>query len=227
MTADIHKHSTGLYSKLCDLDLIQLTASCYQIRDMIRDHFESDPKHDFNKKIAATGKVFEQYNFLMYPLPGVHSLYHEIKKFFYECQTLEFGSAVKKQFFVQCWLNVYNQGDYIDWHEHAVERALEGWHGHRPWHGFFCVNAEPSVTSYVFKHTPGQVDVESKNNLLVLGKTGDDMHRTWPWHDPANPRITIAFDIVPSDTIMRVRGNRPLTEIVADRPYFKNHWIPI
>jgi hypothetical protein len=121
---------------------------------------------------------------------------------------------------MQSWVNVYNYGEYIDWHGHGQTSTYA-------WHGFFCVNAEPSKTTYQYLNSPETIDVESKNNLLVLGKSNTDTHRTWPWLDKNEPRITIAFDIVPDTTIVRHNGNTKLTDMIKQYPYFKNHWIPI
>lgn len=220
------KYVEGLYSKKCNLNLAKLTDSSIQIYEMVNAHFSSDPKFDFyvrDESIYST-KLFEQYNFLMHPLPEIHNLYETIKEFFYECQVELYGRSLKKHYYIQSWVNVYNKGEFIDWHSHGKTAAYA-------WHGFFCVNAENSKTSYQFKNSTDIIDVDSENNLIVLGKSNTDFHRTYPWHDEINPRITIAFDIVPEETILRLNGKKDdtvkLKDMVNEYPYFKNHWIPI
>jgi hypothetical protein len=218
------KHAEALYSQICDLNLVKIKDSCIQINDMISNHFTSDPKFDFQGPAVPVNKLFEQYNVLMYPLPEIHALYNTIKDFFYKCQIDANGKILKKNYFIQSWMNVYKKGEFIDWHNHGSTAVYA-------WHGFFCVNAENSKTTYQFKNSPELIDIESHNNLLVLGKSNTDFHRTYPWHDENNPRITVAFDIVPEDTILRLNGKKnsdtTLTEMIQEYPYFKNHWIPI
>ena len=57
------------------------------------------------------------------------------------------------------------------------------------------------------------VEIDSYNNLLVIGKSDRDMHKTSDWDNPDVPRVTIAFDILPLATV----------------PAFNeiNHWIPL
>jgi len=58
------------------------------------------------------------------------------------------------------------------------------------------------------------VKIESKNNLLVIGKSDNDEHRSSVWNQET-PRITIAFDILPMSSINKLQSNN------------LNHWIPI
>ena len=60
------------------------------------------------------------------------------------------------------------------------------------------------------------IEIQSKNDLLVLSKSENDVHRSSEWmYD--HPRITLAFDIVP--TKMLFENNKTFM--------LKNHWIPI
>ena len=137
-----------------------------------------------------------------------------IQKFFKE------SYDIKEQYMIQCWLNFYRKGEFIDWHRHWPMDA-------KGYHGFLCVSCEPSKTTYRLPAKHGvqipteliekteweTVDVESKNGLLVLSESAGDMHRTWPWEFHDRDRITIAFDIVP-------------------KPHFNpeawlNHWVPL
>ena len=59
-----------------------------------------------------------------------------------------------------------------------------------------------------------EIDIISKNNLLVISPSAGDQHRTWPWEGNGEPRITIAFDIVPESKFPSAIDKM-------------NHWIPI
>jgi hypothetical protein len=87
------------------------------------------------------------------------------------------------------------------------------------WHGFYCIDVEPdSYTTYrVFGRVPEKDDIviHSKDNLLVISKSDGDFHRSSKWENEDKPRITVAFDIIPSHKL--VEGNHVSL----------NHWIPI
>jgi hypothetical protein len=185
-------------TKQLELDLVEMKDSINKIRDLIKKNFHKDSL-DPNTQLYQ--KVYSEYNLLMYPLPQFHELYEEIKKMFWECNTDSY-----KQYYVQCWLNVYNKNDFIEWHGHSPEE-------HHAWHGFFCVDCEPSYTRYAIKGQPEDVLVHSKDNLMVLSPSGRDRHRTAPWPYDDRPRLTIAFDIIPKEFIIHDQ--------------FLNHWIPI
>ena len=198
-----------LYTKKINLNLTDITQSANILNDLILKKFDPNNEtallnraHSTVEKIKprpTTTKLFHLYNILMYPLPELHELHQEIKEFFYQVNPNR-----KNKYYVQCWLNVYHKGDYIDWHGHWVQPDT--------WHGFYCVNVEPnSSTEYKIPGLDKNVTVHSLNNLLVIGR-GNDSHRTSEWIDDT-PRITIAIDIVPRKFI---EYNKWL-----------NHWIPI
>ena len=164
----------------------------------------------------------------MYPLPGINELYWNIHQAFHACLTDAHG-VVEDKFFIQCWLNYYQKGEFIDWHNHTATNV-------GGWHGFFCLDVEPdSFTSYKWPNDPERkdliIEVPSKNNKLVIGTSNRDLHRSSDWtHD--RPRITIAFDIMPEQELYIGGGSRdgsPLSfkQKMKDSKYFVNHWIPI
>ena len=106
-------------------------------------------------------------------------------------------------------MNIYRKGDFIDWHTHWPKEK-------NSWHGFFCVDCEPSYTTYRLPNRYEPVNVTSENNLLVIGKSDNDRHRSSEWPYTDRDRITIAFDIIPRQSI------------VPCFPYdgALNHWIP-
>jgi hypothetical protein len=60
-----------------------------------------------------------------------------------------------------------------------------------------------------------ELDIPSKNGLMVLSRSNGDVHRSSEW-DQEYPRITIAFDIVPAGILYR-----------ENRYTHINHWMPI
>jgi len=189
-------------SKL-NLNLTEIKDSCYKMKAVIDENFKkhilgNEYIEDEGKFAPLTTQGFEQYNLLMYPFAGFHSLYFEIQKLFQQL------NQSNEKHYLRCWLNIYEKDNFVDWHEHFPASC-------NSWHGFFCVDCEPSKTTYQLPNTLDQVDIISENNLLVLSKSAGDKHRTYPWEYEDRDRITIAFDIVPAKST----GN------------FLNHWIPI
>jgi hypothetical protein len=183
-----------------DLDLPAMNKSCDDFYELVKISF-TDNK-EFSAASTASTKLFQQYNLLMYPYSQFYELYQNIKTVFRKhCDNDE-------PYYIQAWLNYYQNGEYIDWHSHWDEDM-------DTWHGFYCVNTESaaSKTTYRLPFVASDIDVVSKDNLIVLSKSEGDLHRTWPWTFNGRPRITIAFDIVPAKHI--------------DPTWVLNHWIPL
>jgi len=173
-------------SKL-NLDLFTIKDSCYQLNNIIEQFsVDKDGYDDAAGMAPITTKVHEQYNLLMYRFQGFHNLYFEIQKLFQQLKDND------SQYYIQCWLNLYKKGSFIDWHEHYPST-------HKTWHGYYCVDCEPSKTTYRLPDKTETIDIIGENNLLVMSKGNGDWHRTWPWEFEDRDRITIAFDIVPRE----------------------------
>lgn len=186
-----------------NLNLEEIKDSCYKMKGIIDKHFKEkilNAKYveDEGELSPLTTKGFELYNLLMYGFDGFHSLYFEIQNLFRQINKDD------KKYYIRCWLNIYEKGNFVDWHEHFPPRC-------NSWHGFFCVDCEPSKTTYMIPNITEPVEITSENNLLVISKSNGDRHRTWPWEHEDRDRITIAFDIVP----LEFTGK------------YLNHWIPI
>jgi hypothetical protein len=197
---DIKLVDNYVYTTKLDLNLDGIKDSTKQMYHLVKDNWSNEHK-DFTGQSTLTTQVYTKYNLLMYPLYGFHDLYEGIRKTF---RTI---AQTDEPHYIQCWLNVYNKGDYIQWHHHFPPTAYS-------WHGFFCVDTEPgSYTSYKVPHLDHITDIPSEDNLLVISRSAGDEHKSseWPFED--RPRITIAFDILPQQ---KVWWNQWL-----------NHWIPI
>jgi hypothetical protein len=171
--------------------------------------FPDKPGNDYDGQSTMTTKLYQRYNLLMYPAPQMYELYEFISKAFRHV------SGCDKNYFIQCWLNVYKKGDFIDWHVHWPKEA-------ESWHGYFGVDVKDSVTTYKIPTNNKQVDVVNQDGQVIISPSSDDAHRTWPWpHD--EPRITVAFDIVP-DSYFWEGGHLSMD---ADRAIMINHWLPV
>lgn len=190
-------------TRTLDLDIEQIKSSCDLMQKFIGDKFTGSDEFYKDDTSPITTNLFTSYNLMLYPLPGFHDLFNEIKETFHAVRN--YNNISYDKFYMQCWLNVYKAGQHLEWHDH--------WHPKfQAWHGFYCVNVGDSKTTYKLPNNE-IVDIKSEENLLVLSKSDGDLHKSSEWQDLDNDRITIAFDIVP-DHWIRWDSN-------------VNHWIPI
>jgi hypothetical protein len=221
------KYIDGLYGVQTDIDLIALKQQTDQMYDIIKDFFKPD-RLDYNGQSTLSTKLFGQYNLLLYPFPIFHDLYFNISTAFHLSYKDLFKRNADEKHFMQCWLNYYKKGDFIDWHSHHKPSD-------RSWHGFLCVDTEPnSYTSYRWPNNPAKkdftLDVPSKDGLIVMGTSNGDVHRSSEWQIEDRPRITIAFDIIPAEYILKSMSKLPepkYLNAMNESNYFVNHWVPI
>lgn len=199
--AEIKVNHNYIYTKKLKLDLISLKNNCDIMYEFIKKQFSKEEKH-FSGRSTMTTQLYGAYNLLLYPLDGFHELYNEIKTMFYAVEQ----NHLYEKYYIQCWLNYYRKGEFIDWHSHWKPED-------KSWHGFFCLDTENSYTSYKIPNNINIIDVKSENNLLIMNKSDGDLHKSSVWVYADRPRITIAFDIVPRHNI--------------SYDNYINHWIPI
>jgi hypothetical protein len=193
-----------IYTKIIDLDLKILKINSDIMYDFIKVQFGEDIQM-IRVKTTLTTALFRSYNLLLYPLEGFHELYTEIKTLFNNVLIDNKMNDNNTKYYIQCWLNYYKKGDFINWHGH--------WDPHvKSWHGFYCVDVEDSYTSYIIPNNNKVINIKSENNKIVISKSNGDKHKSSIWQYD-HPRITIAFDIVPREYI--------------NFDTLINHWIPI
>lgn len=195
-----------IHTRKLDLNLIKIKNSSNKMYEFIRNEFVKNAQ-DYNGQSSMVQQIFAEYNLFLYPFPEFYDLFFQIKEMFYDKLDIE---EHDESYYIQSWLNFYWEGDFIDWHSHWPPYV-------KSWHGYYCVDVEPSKTSYKLEESGKIIHVQNEDNLLVLSKSLDDQHRTWPW-EYEHPRITIAFDILPASNILNFQGENKMG---------KNHWIPI
>jgi hypothetical protein len=169
-------------------------------------------------KLLPNGEVFleagsvsttkwRQYNVFQFHIPAIHSLFKAISDMTREACDYYGIDFDAQQYMVQGWFNINEKSSgLLGWHEHGVEGAPN-------FHGYYCVNAEPSKTLYsVF----GEIKVNvNKNNRAILSEMGHPHTQLeWDWD---GKRISIAYDVV------------PLVDIIANKhkQEFEQHWVPL
>ena len=188
-----------LYTKKLNLNLEEIRNSSVRMYNFINEYIHEDGLEQYGGRASKPTLIFKQYNVFLYPYNQFYELFHEIKDAF------KFLSKPTEPHYMQAWINVYQRGEYIDWHNHWLA-------GMGVWHGFYCVDVErePSHTLYDLPGRDEIIQIDSYDNLLVIGKSEDDKHKSSEWNNE-HPRVTIAFDIVPAKHI----------------DWGLNHWIPV
>lgn len=199
-----------------EIDTDKLRESCMTLYDYIIKAFPDKPGQDYDGRSTMTTKLYQRYNLLMYPCDQITELYRFL------CESFRLVNGENDEpYWIQCWLNVYQRGDFIDWHTHWPPED-------ESWHGYYGVDVNDSVTTYKVPLPDGkhkQVDVQNKTGQVIISPSNDDQHRTWPW-DKDTPRITIAFDILPQWVLLQqapwINSNTPTGEAI-----YTNHWLPV
>jgi hypothetical protein len=197
------------FERFLDNDLTALTT-------LLQDRYEKINRGEIVKGELNTDGAFSEsnsittmnwhlYNTFQFYHPTLHNLAKAVKEMTLEaCEyySIDFDS---QNFMVQSWFNInYAKKGKLDFHEH-------GGNGAPHFHGYYCVSAEPSITHYqIFNKET--VDNHNKNNRAILSETG---HRhamaDWDWE---GPRITIAYDVLPLNTLLKVGA-------------LEQHWFPL
>jgi len=198
----ITHHKDYLYSfDLNSLDNNKLFDNSLLVEKYLKNNIQNQINtHNITSSYTTT--IFREYNLLTFPMKEFARLYREIVKY---CTPLVDTSV---QHYIQCWVNVFREGENIDWHGHWPKNL-------NVWHGFYCVNVGDSYTEYKIPNHGDIINVPSKNGRLVFGKSNGDKHRSSPWSDTKKPRITIAFDIAPE------------TALLSQETFQPNHYVPL
>jgi hypothetical protein len=175
---------------LWGIDNRDLLDECLFIESVLRATIV-DPREDGNYGSFSSSN-FREYNTFTFPSRQLYCLYDQIRHWVrdyidpYETYAL------------QSWINVFRQGGHITWHDHY--KAGQG-----VLHGYYCVNVGDTKTEYQIPDRP-ECSVQNRDGLLVWGLSEGDQHRSEPWWGE-EPRVTIAFDVIPTKIISYERYN--------------------
>jgi hypothetical protein len=148
---------------------------------------------------------WREYNVFQFHIEGIYKLYKAVShmtKSACSWYGIDFDS---QNFMIQGWFNInHAKNGKLDWHDHGPFGAPN-------FHGYYCVNAEPSVTHY--KVFDKEVENHNKNDRAILSEMGHPHAMAdWDWD---GPRITVAYDVV------------PLIDLQKHAMHQEQHWIPL
>ena len=163
------------------------------------------PEEHWKQSNSISTMKWRQYNVFQFNTQEIYELFKSISSMTREaCQY--YGIDFDEQrYMVQGWFNITNKGmGKLDWHDHGGAGAPN-------FHGYYSVNAEPSITNYrVFDK---DVQNHNVNNRAILSEMGHPHSMAdWDWD---GPRITVAYDII------------PLIGISVHGVKEEQHWIPL
>lgn len=201
------------FERYLDNDLVELSA---QLEDRYKkiQNVEvlgvtalAEEGESFVEAASVSTTKWRQYNVFQFHIPGIRKLYSEVGWLVREaCEYygLDFN---EQQYMIQGWFNIHESNTgVLDWHEHGVMGAPQ-------FHGYYCVNAEPSVTQYVIDGK--QVNVVNENNRAILSEMGHPHKQVnWSWE---GRRITVAYDILPLDHLIKN----------LNKVEHEQHWVPL
>jgi hypothetical protein len=151
---------------------------------------------------------WREYNVFQLYHPSIYKLYKGVSDTVKEACEYYGLDFEKEQYYVQGWFNInHSNVGKLNWHDHGGPFAPH-------FHGYYCVNAEPSITHYQIMDGSGKVvENHNKNNRLIVSEMGHP-HAMGDWNWEGS-RITIAYDIMP----VRFLSENDLT--------IEQHWIPL
>ena len=153
----------------------------------------------FATALSTKYNIFQLHNI------NIYNLYIAIKEMTAEACEYYNIDFKEQKYMIEGWFNFDDEGDYNpnSLHDHL------GGHGIPCFHGYYCVNAEPSVTHYQINREKIFENL-NKNNRAILSETGHPHAMAdWDWD---GPRITIAYDVSPLRFIPKE---------------WEQHWIPM
>jgi len=150
-------------------------------KDFIRDALKAHERFNFAygnflKSINSTN-FFRYYNFIA--LTTGSEKYFELFKIIKK--ELRNFYKLKKPLWMQCWLNVHNKSEVLNWHNH--EDCL--------FHGFISI--DPKNTETEFK----DFKIKNETGKMYIGLAYKD-HRVKVIKSFSGKRITVAFDVIDS-----------------------------
>lgn len=155
----------------------------------------------YDKSNGPTTQLGGFYNIFNFDNENINNLKNHLRNITKDACTYYGISFDESDFMIHGWYNLdyKTQGtsgvsplkNDIFFHDHA-----EGL-GAPIFHGYYCVNAEPSITYYKINGN-NLFENHNKNNRAIVSETGHP-HGRDDWYED-RPRITIAYDIAPKNS---------------------------
>lgn len=159
---------------------------------------DQDRLSKFNKYNGPSTQLGSEYNVFSFDHQGLKALHESLRDAIKEACVYYDVDFEVSDYRIHGWYNYdpKTQGgsgvnpikNEMFMHDHM------GGEGAPYFHGYYCVNAEPSITYYKINGEE-LFENHNKNNRAIISETGHP-HGRDDWYED-KPRITIAYDISP------------------------------
>lgn len=203
MTTKDHK----FFELFMENDLDELSSFLSQKQDDILNGIipgiPEDKLSGYNKENGVTTQLGNYYNIFdkqYFGHDSLRDLHRELRntmKIAAEYYEIDYDAG---NYMIHGWYNL----DFKSGNQGGVSplKNMDNFHDHMNgegapfFHGYYCVNAEPSSTYYKIGGADGTpFENVNKNNRAIISETGHP-HGRDDWYEE-KPRITIAYDIAP------------------------------
>lgn len=190
------------FERFLDNDLDALYSYLYEkAEELVSGKIGNIPKETLDKFSLSNGaptQLGDFYNIFTWDNPAIKKLQEGLADAVKEASEYYGIDYDSENYFINGWFNLDFKTENPDYgvsplkhpqhyHDHA------GGTGAPVFHGYYCVNAEPSSTFYKIDRGDKIFENINKNNRLVVSETGHP-HGRDDWFEDT-PRITIAYDI--------------------------------
>lgn len=160
--------------------------------------------------INSVHNLGDKYNIFQFHNESILKLFKSLRDMTIEACGYYGIDFESQQYMVQGWFNTDGlKNPELDKDSHYHDHL--GGTGIPNFHGYYCVDAEPSSTFYkIGGHQGNTFENINKNNRAILSETGHP-HGIGIWNKET-PRLTIAYDI------------SPLKSMSGD---LEQHWVPL
>jgi hypothetical protein len=161
-------------------------------------HIDKERLSKFSKYNGPSTQLGAEYNVFNFDHQAIKALHNSLRDAIQEACEYYSVDFEKSDYRIHGWYNydpkteggsgVNPIKNEMFMHDHM------GGEGAPYFHGYYCVNAEPSITYYKINNKE-LFENHNKNNRAIISETGHP-HGRDDWHED-KPRITIAYDISP------------------------------
>ena len=191
------------FERYPDINLTKLDSYLHGVYEQMRESgWFGDP--NLPDPQGMTIDVTGQYNLFRHRNEEIQKLRQAIKDMLIEASEYYGYNFDEENYVITAWFNLWRNL----YTENIEDKA---WHFHDQvgaphFHGYYCVNAEPSITYYNINNQI--IENNNKNNRAILSET-NHAHAAGDWRIPVD-RITIAYDIMPKKHV----GNEDIRKFI-------------
>lgn len=199
----MNKPPHKFFEAYLDNDLLLLSQYLVNKQDEILDgvigNIPENELKKYGKHNGAATQLGMYYNVFKFDNPDITKLKDALRQLILEACSYYGIDYDAQDYMIHGWFNVdpKTEGGQVSplandrfFHDHM------GGEGAPVFHGYYCINAEPSSTFYKINNETAFENI-NKNNRAIISETGHP-HGRDDWYQDA-PRITLAYDIAPGN----------------------------